>query len=280
MKDKEYLYQPLLTLKLQEYYNLQSIFLTKPSYMYIYEAALKPDNKTPLKEGLCASLIPCPHTEWIIGYNTHNKACAFYCIGPVTKKRDYNFGNFDVYFGVRFSDNGCYFAKGVPDNAYPSGITDEIFEYSPSKDSFEYKLINELKSTDDFHTHKQMFIEFLNNSKSYIPVPENVAYMTDIIKKALGNILISDIAKELGYSERHICRLFKDTYGLSTKDYCKDIRFQNVLAKMSISPDENNSSYIYGAGYSDQAHFQREFKTFTGITPKKYMKILRNYNKQ
>ncbi len=54
-------------------------------------------------------------------------------------------------------------------------------------------------------------------------------------------------------------------------------RFQNVLAAIIADPERDNSFFIEGAGYSDQAHFQREFRTFMGMTPKKYIKLIKNF---
>ena len=50
--------------------------------------------------------------------------------------------------------------------------------------------------------------------------------LTDIIKKTYGCIHISELATKLGYSERHILRMFNETLGVTPKDYCKMIRFQ------------------------------------------------------
>ena len=44
--------------------------------------------------------------------------------------------------------------------------------------------------------------------------------------------------------------------------------------RKSYDPYKENSDYIANAGYSDQAHFQREFKAYTGITPRTFIKEL------
>ena len=42
-------------------------------------------------------------------------------------------------------------------------------------------------------------------------------------------------------------------------------RFQNVLAEIIANPDRDNSFFIEGTGYSDQAHFQREWRRLEAV---------------
>ena len=87
----------------------------------------------------------------------------------------------------------------------------------------------------------------------------------------------AELSAESEYSVRHISRLYNEVYGIGAKDFIKMYRFQNVLAAIIADPERDNSSFIEGAGYSDQAHFQREFRTFMGMTPKKYIKLIKNF---
>ena len=156
----------------------------------------------------------------------------------------------------------------------PASIANQVFEYEPATESFEYRLISELIQAEDFDGHLEALICFLNDSKKYIAVPDNIIHMANEIKKASGNIHISDLSEMSGYSERHINRLFKSAYGAGPKDYCKNIRFQKIISDIINDPYKENSDYIANAGYSDQAHFQREFKAYTGITPRTFIKEL------
>ncbi len=237
--------------------------------MYIYESAS--NTSANIINSMYSALVPSTHTEWIIGYNHTDNKSSFYCIGPVVKKCTYDFGNYEHYFGVCFDDIYSYYAKGVNADTYPSGMTGEVYEYSPSEGSYEYKLIEDFKTSCSFEKHIHMFKAFLENAKQCCYIPDNMITLTDIIKKAYGNILISELATSLGYSERHIQRMFNEVLGMSPKDYCKIIRFQNVLYNMLSDCKQNNSGYISGLGYSDQAHFQREFKSFTGLTPRHFL---------
>ncbi|MEZ2440497.1 DUF6597 domain-containing transcriptional factor [Chitinophaga sp. RCC_12] len=82
---------------------------------------------------------------------------------------------------------------------------------------------------------------------------------------------IISIEKELppGISSRQLRRLFEFYIGDTPKAFSKVVRFQKIL-QFTHSPEyiRRNRSYL-DAGYYDQAHFIREFKTLYGLTPAK-----------
>ena len=53
--------------------------------------------------------------------------------------------------------------------------------------------------------------------------------------------------------------------GLTPKEYGRVLRFQHVLRHVSSATTLVELAMT--AGYSDQAHFSREFKGFAGVTP-------------
>lgn len=99
---------------------------------------------------------------------------------------------------------------------------------------------------------------------------EPVRNIIDEICASRGTISVHELSTALAYSERHVHRLFLSHMGYSPKHYSRVIRFRSALEEMLLTPGKSISDYIRNLGYSDQAHFQREFKTFTGMTPKQF----------
>jgi AraC-like DNA-binding protein len=66
---------------------------------------------------------------------------------------------------------------------------------------------------------------------------------------------------DLAYSQRHRRRLYQQQIGLSPKQVERIVRFQQTLQPM------RTTGVITFDGYYDQAHFIREFREFTGMTP-------------
>lgn len=76
-----------------------------------------------------------------------------------------------------------------------------------------------------------------------------------------------------GYSHRQFIRLFSQAVGLAPKLYGRVQRFQKALRLMLLAPcgrPLSLATVAMEAGYSDQPHFNREFREFSGMTPEQY----------
>lgn len=82
-----------------------------------------------------------------------------------------------------------------------------------------------------------------------------------------GGLPIAALARTVGISPRSLRRDIADTVGLSAKTLASVVRFQHSLhlrrkhARMSLA------ELACAAGYSDQAHMTREFRSLGGFTP-------------
>ncbi|WP_395016554.1 helix-turn-helix domain-containing protein [Dongia sp.] len=65
---------------------------------------------------------------------------------------------------------------------------------------------------------------------------------------------------------------FSASVGLSPKRYARLARFGRVLLRLEKQPDTGLAEIAQAAGYADQAHFNRDFRDFAGISPGEYRK--------
>lgn len=81
------------------------------------------------------------------------------------------------------------------------------------------------------------------------------------------------VVKQSGYSHRHFIALFRRAVGLSPKVYARVARFQRALRHVASEGAASWAAIALEAGYSDQAHFNRDFLEFAGVTPSRYRRI-------
>jgi AraC-like DNA-binding protein len=84
---------------------------------------------------------------------------------------------------------------------------------------------------------------------------------------------VGEIASRSGYSHRAFIALFRQATGMSPKRYARLARFQHLLALLRDGAALPLSELALAAGYSDQAHMQREFREFAGVTPLHYRSL-------
>jgi AraC-like DNA-binding protein len=86
---------------------------------------------------------------------------------------------------------------------------------------------------------------------------------------------ISGTADELGITPRHLQRIAQDHLGMNLSLFKRITRFGNAVERItSAKQDISWSSIAYDCGYSDQSHFNREFKEFSGYTPSEYLSLI------
>jgi AraC-like DNA-binding protein len=86
---------------------------------------------------------------------------------------------------------------------------------------------------------------------------------------------VNAVAVELGVSERHLRRVFRETLGISPKAFARLARFHHALRAAGDGGNAGWASIAGAAGYYDQAHLIAEFRAIAGVTPRALLRELR-----
>lgn len=124
------------------------------------------------------------------------------------------------------------------------------------------------ESTDERIRVIEAFL--LNKLASESAIDHIVESTVTTILTANGQLSIDVLSQQNQTSRRQLSRKFSSNIGLSPKQLSKIIRLQTAL-KMLLTEDISSlTNLAYANEYYDQAHFIREFKEFTGLTPKEF----------
>ncbi|MES9991245.1 MAG: helix-turn-helix transcriptional regulator [Candidatus Thiodiazotropha sp.] len=87
---------------------------------------------------------------------------------------------------------------------------------------------------------------------------------------------LSQQARHFHKSERWLQKRYAEVYGMSFKQIQSNLRFhkthQQLWQTLTRRQTINLTELAYQSGYFDQAHFIKDFKRYTGMTPGKYLK--------
>ncbi len=97
-----------------------------------------------------------------------------------------------------------------------------------------------------------------------------VAHATNVIRQSCGNIRIKTLSEDLCISQSRLERRFRASVGCSPKKYCTIARLRSVME--NVTSVTSLTEVSAQAGYYDQAHFIKDFKSFTGTTPGNYLR--------
>jgi AraC-like DNA-binding protein len=212
-------------------------------------------------------------TELIIHYGE-----AFEKItGSTTEKQanSFVFGQLEAYIellpstatgvmGVRFYPNGLSHFTKVPLNEFGQQSIELHHLFNKESIHLASRIAECPTATKKAEVIEQFLLQHLDSSKT-----ENViAHIVKNIYRVNGSVSINDLVKQYYLSERQLERKFAQQVGLSPKTFSRIIRFQQVFS-LAINAT-SLTSLALEAGYFDQAHFVREFKSFTGYSPKQY----------
>ena len=172
------------------------------------------------------------------------------------------------YFGFKPYSNLGIKSPGINMREMVDTRVDLSYVY-PSAD----RLIADLSRTTSFSERIGIFSRFAEENlvdDNYLPT--FVDYLAVMLCSSRENIVFGSIGQAIGYSERYCREKFKDSYGMSPKQYSNIIRFQNALKALVSDTYSDLTSLAVECGYFDQPHLTREFRRYTNAPPERYLK--------
>jgi AraC-like DNA-binding protein len=171
---------------------------------------------------------------------------------------------------VVFQPPGINQLLGIPAGELRDSIVSTEYVLGKQGAELYEKLAAKSAVQDKLHLLNHFFIELL--SKRNHPDNPVIQASVDLIIKNNGLVSSGQLIKLTGYTERHIERMFIKSIGISPKRFSDVIKLHHFLKRLKKEqPGKNLTSLAYEAGYADQSHLVKEFKKFTGLTPKTYI---------
>jgi len=88
------------------------------------------------------------------------------------------------------------------------------------------------------------------------------------------NLTLSDLAAAANVHTVHLARVFRKFHGCTVGDYIRQLRIEYASQRLS-STDDSLVEIALAAGFSDQSHFSRTFKSHTRMLPSEFRAIFR-----
>ena len=164
------------------------------------------------------------------------------------------------------------------------------------KGNTDYQIFSKkLETTQDYYQHFHVLFEGLSKETNSLitesllieffeycfirqkklvrkPAKSNKQSLSRVNEKLLGelevNHSLNDLSIESGISRYHLIRSFKQIYGLSPHALQLDARIKKAKKLLKLGHSISDISTILG--FSDQSHFQRNFKKRLALTPRQY----------
>ncbi|HGY54800.1 MAG TPA: AraC family transcriptional regulator [Caldithrix abyssi] len=172
-------------------------------------------------------------------------------------------------FAIRFYPYGFANFVTIP-------LKNLVNKETPIKLLFGDKIAKELEQDIIQAKDTKQRVEIIENFlfeqlKDTSTIEKIVKSTVDILFLTKGNISITNALKEDLSARRQLERKFKKQIGISPKQLAKVIRLQTALKLLLSKQAESFTKIAYESDYYDQAHFIKDFKEFTGTTPKKFL---------
>jgi AraC-like DNA-binding protein len=107
-----------------------------------------------------------------------------------------------------------------------------------------------------------------------------VRHTSSVIEAATGAVAISHLSVAAGVSSTHLAQRFKEVIGVTPKRLARTYRFAATVSAIDPAGPVDWLDLAARAGYYDQAHFGCDFRTFTGLTPTRYLEVRRRFQRE
>lgn len=138
-------------------------------------------------------------------------------------------------------------------------------------------LADRVRSLDDWHQRFDVVERALLSAADRLPdrakdsVRPELTWAWRRLLRSGGAIGVQELAKEVGWSRRHLTERFHAEYGLPPKVAARVLRFERAVARIKRDPRTRLTDLAADLGYADQAHLTREWHAIAGCSPRQWM---------
>ncbi|MBN1848097.1 MAG: helix-turn-helix transcriptional regulator [Deltaproteobacteria bacterium] len=176
-------------------------------------------------------------------------------------------GHVDV-IGIRFKPGGAFPFFGFPINT----ITDRSIPLDDVWSGISSTMNSRMPEQTTIRSKTSILEDLLLKRLGTFPVLDALTLEAiRIIYKKDGLVSIRTISQNLNITGRHLERKFLKHVGISPKMLCRIVRLQYALSHLKKQHNPIWTYIVYKSGYYDQAHFIKEFKILTGLSPNAYL---------
>jgi AraC-like DNA-binding protein len=169
-----------------------------------------------------------------------------------------------AYVEVLLNPLGAYGLLGLPMAALSGQLVDLVEVLGADG----RRLGEQLRAAPGWRQRFALLDRFLLGRLTAGPRPSpEVAWAWERLVASGGAMPIGQLAKEVGWSHKHLISRFRQQVGLRPKTAARLIRFDRVLGRLDERRGLDWGLVAREAGYADQAHLIRDFQQFTGTTP-------------
>lgn len=166
---------------------------------------------------------------------------------------------------LRLTWRGARALLGLPAGAL-AGDTVDLGALLPGRATV---LLNRLASADGwterFDLLDSEITGLLRRGRGERGVLPEVGYTWDRLAETGGNLRIEELAREVGWSRRHLAEKFRAETGLAPKAAARVIRFEGACDQLLAPHRPSLARVAAEAGYVDQAHLSRDFRDLAGL---------------
>ena len=101
--------------------------------------------------------------------------------------------------------------------------------------------------------------------------PAEVVRAWQVLLAREGQVRVDALARDVGWSARHLGARFRAETGLSVKQAARVVRFDRARRALQARPTTRLADLAAERGYYDQAHLAREFRELAGLPPSRWL---------